>query len=150
MEKKQVNIFAVLFGIYCAVMFFLRFNRAGAFEGVDYWEQVSMSCSLTPFHTIRQYLRLWNLNPQLHRLAVINLVGNVVMFIPPGTLLPLVFRRLRSFWKTMLCTTGIIIAVELTQLFTLLGSCDIDDLILNLLGASIGYFFYRLFLKRST
>ena len=109
-----------------------------------------MSYSLTPFHTIRQYLRLWNLNPQLHRLAVINLVGNVVMFIPLGTLLPLVFRRLHSFWKTMLCTTGIIIAVELTQLFTLLGSCDIDDLILNLLGASIGYFFYRLFLKRST
>lgn len=148
MEKKQVNIYAMLFGIYCAVMLYLLFNRSGAIEGVDYWEQISMSYSLTPLKTIRQYLRLLELRPQLQRLAVINLVGNVVMFIPLGALLPMVFEKLRAFWKTFLCTAGIIIAVELTQLFTLLGSCDIDDLLLNLLGASMGYGLYRLFLKK--
>lgn len=148
MEKKQVNIYAMVFGIYCAVMLYLLFNRSGATPGVDYWDQVSMSYSLTPLRTIRQYLRLLGLRPQLQRLAVINLVGNVVMFIPLGLLLPLVFQKLRAYWKTFLCTAGIIIAVELTQLFTLLGSCDIDDLILNLLGASIGYCLYRLFLKK--
>jgi glycopeptide antibiotics resistance protein len=29
--------------------------------------------------------------------------------------------------------------VEILQLFTLLGYCDVDDLILNTLGAAIGY-----------
>ena len=33
----------------------------------------------------------------------------------------------------------VIIAIELIQLFSLKGMCDIDDLILNLLGVSIGY-----------
>lgn len=148
MEKKQVNIYTVLFGIYCAVMLYLLFNRSGAIEGIDYWEQISMSYSLTPLKTIRQYLRLLGLRPHLQRLAVINLVGNVVMFIPLGALLPMVFEKLRAYWKAFLCTAGIIIAVELTQLFTLLGSCDIDDLLLNLLGASMGYGLYRLFLKK--
>ena len=40
-------------------------------------------------------------------------------------------------------TLGIMLAVEVAQLFTLRGSFDVDDLILNLLGAAIGYLIYR-------
>ena len=39
--------------------------------------------------------------------------------------------------------TLLIAVVETTQLFTLLGSCDVDDLILNLLGAALGYGIYN-------
>lgn len=39
--------------------------------------------------------------------------------------------------------TGLI-AIELGQLFTLRGICDIDDLILNLLGASIGFAIWKI------
>ena len=45
----------------------------------------------------------------------------------------------QKVWRTMLACTGIICLVELCQMVTLLGTCDIDDLILNLLGCAIGY-----------
>lgn len=48
----------------------------------------------------------------------------------------------------MLLVGGIIVAVELLQLFTLLGSCDIDDLILNMIGAFLGYGLFRMVQKR--
>ena len=38
---------------------------------------------------------------------------------------------------------AIITAVELIQLFTLVGSCDVDDLILNVIGSAIGYGFHK-------
>ena len=38
---------------------------------------------------------------------------------------------------------GIIVIIELIQLFTLLGSCDIDDLLLNTIGAVIGWLLWR-------
>ena len=76
-------------------------------------------------------------------MAVINLGGNIIMFIPLGFLLPKVFRKLSSLPRILLITAGIITAVELIQLFTLVGSCDIDDLILNVLGAALGYLIHN-------
>ena len=52
--------------------------------------------------------------------------------------------KLQKLWKTLLCVTLMITAVELAQLFTLVGSCDVDDLLLNLLGAGLGYGLYKL------
>ena len=36
-------------------------------------------------------------------------------------------------------SASVIVLVELTQLFTTLGFCDVDDLIFNLTGAALGY-----------
>ena len=54
------------------------------------------------------------------------------------------FQRLGRLWKTLLVSAAIIIAVEAIQLVTLLGHCDVDDLILNLIGVTIGYLLYAL------
>ena len=45
------------------------------------------------------------------------------------------------FWFLLTCTAAIVL-VELVQLLSLLGSCDIDDLILNLLGMIIGFLLF--------
>ena len=81
--------------------------------------------------------------PYLVRAALINLLGNVVMFVPLGLFLPLIFTKLRKLWRTLFTVTLLIAVVEIAQLFTLLGSCDVDDLILNLLGAALGYGIYN-------
>ena len=70
------------------------------------------------------------------------------MFIPLGFGLPWVYKRLRRFWKTLLTAAGLIVCVELVQLVTLLGHCDVDDLILNLIGVSMGYLLWALTLRR--
>ena len=79
--------------------------------------------------------------------AIINLVGNVIMFIPLGFCLPMLWKKQRTLWKTLLTTALIITLVELIQLLTLVGSCDTDDLILNVLGSAIGYGLFKMFQK---
>ncbi|MGM9987627.1 MAG: VanZ family protein [Bacillaceae bacterium] len=66
------------------------------------------------------------------------LLLNILMFVPLGVLLPMIFKSLRSFWKLALCTLSITILIEVLQYFT--GrSADIDDVIMNGLGGIIGY-----------
>ena len=143
METRHRKLHIFLFCIYSALMLNLLFNRAGGIEGMDYWKQIRANLNLEPFHTIRLFLRV--LDKQAYSsAAAINLAGNVIMFIPLGFLLPRVFPKLRKFWRCMMATALIITAVELTQLFTLLGSCDIDDLILNVIGAAAGYILHKL------
>ena len=138
METRHRKLHILLFCIYSGFMLYLLFNRAGGIEGMDYWKQIRANLNLEPFHTIRLFLNV--LDQQAYSsAAIINLGGNVIMFIPLGFFLPRVFPALRNFWLTIFATALIIIAVELTQLFTLLGTCDIDDLILNVIGAAIGY-----------
>lgn len=140
MDDKRRKQNTALFCIYWALMLVLLFHRSGRIEGVPYWEQVDMSINLVPFRTVAQYLRLLRSSREIWvQLAVINLFGNVIMFIPLGFFLPRVFQQLQKLWKTLLTTALTISLIELIQLFTLLGSCDIDDLLLNLLGAAIGY-----------
>lgn len=104
-----------------------------------------MGYNLKPFHTIRLYLPLLHREPEsdLFRQAVVNLVGNVVMFVPLGMFLPAWVKK-PSFWKILLTGAAVICLIELLQLVTLLGCCDVDDLLLNLVGVSLGYGLYRL------
>ena len=73
--------------------------------------------------------------------CVRNARGNFVLFLPLGILLPLVWRRLR-FWRGLLIALAVSISIELLQyLSTAWGSyrtADINDVILNCVGASIG------------
>ena len=73
-----------------------------------------------------------------YRRMVIQLLCNIGMFIPFGLLCPVVFKRTRAWWKTVLTAFGTSFLIEFIQYF--IGrSCDIDDLIMNTLGACIGY-----------
>ena len=138
----------VLFGAYCALMLYLLFfqRRAPLFDG-SYAETLLSNLNLKPGFEIARFLRVWN-DPAYHRAAIINLLGNIGMFIPLGFCLPWVHARLRRWWKTLLAAACIIICVELVQLVTLLGHCDVDDLILNLIGAAIGYAIWFLTLRK--
>ena len=136
------NIWKVLFGVYCAVMLWLLFDRQRGLPDMDYWLQLRQNMNLEPFHTIRLFWAALDME-EYHHQAVINLGGNVLMFIPLGVFLPLLWKGLRKWWRTWLATLAIMLVVELTQLFTLRGSFDVDDLILNLLGAAMGYIIYR-------
>lgn len=74
--------------------------------------------------------------------VVKDILGNVVAFVPAGVLLPLGwprFRRLRSTLFTVAVFTG---SVEGLQLFTD-AIPNFDDVLLNIVGAAIGYGTYR-------
>lgn len=128
--------------LYSLFMLWLLFGRsAGWIEGLTYEEQLGYNRNLKPFFTIGNYL--WVVfhsnNAYLVRHCFINLAGNVLLFIPVGFLLPKVSKALRNFFRFFLLCFAIMLAVELLQLVTLLGSFDVDDLILNLAGMSLGF-----------
>lgn len=141
MRNRRMN--TALFLAYCALMLWLLFDRPGYEPGIPYWEQAAEHLNLIPFRTLRLFGELLVSGVRSYiRMAVINLGGNVIMFIPLGFLLPRVFPHLTSLPRVLLVTAVLITAVEITQLFTLVGSCDIDDLILNVIGSAIGYVFH--------
>ena len=137
---KKNRIWSILFGLYSALMLWLLFDRIGYVKGIPYGQQLKLN--LLPLRTIRLFLEVLD-HPRYWVDAVVNLLGNILMFIPLGFLLPTVFPKLGKFWKTLLAATMIVIGVEVAQLLTLLGTCDIDDLILNLIGAAVGYGIYK-------
>ncbi len=68
----------------------------------------------------------------------INVFGNVIAFIPVGILFPFCYKKIDSFWKTVLVGFGFTCAIETLQLFLIDRCSDVDDLILNTFGAVIG------------
>ena len=137
---KRNRIWIALFGLYGALMLWLLFDRPGYDPTVPYWDQVAMQLNLVPFRTLRLFAGLLDSGVRSHiYMAIINLGGNVIMFVPLGFLLPKVFPKLASLPRVLIATAAIISIVEIIQLFTLVGCCDIDDLILNIPGAAIGY-----------
>jgi glycopeptide antibiotics resistance protein len=80
-------------------------------------------------------------NETAHSFCVRNARGNVLLFFPLGFLMPLVRRRL-GFWKGMQIAIALSGGIELVQyVSSAWGSyraADVNDVILNVLGASIG------------
>lgn len=71
---------------------------------------------------------------------------NILLFIPFGFLLPLLWGRYRPFWKTISCGFLLSLAIEFSQLFSRRIS-DIDDLLMNTLGAFAGWLLWLLLRK---
>ena len=80
-------------------------------------------------------------------LCMRNAAGNVALFFPLGILIPLVWRRL-TLWGGIRIAVALSFSIELLQyLSSALGSyraADVNDLILNVLGACLGLAFVAL------
>ena len=91
---------------------------------------IKNSLNLVPFRTIGEYFGKGDF-----RQFIINIAGNIVCLMPLGILLPLNFEKQRKTGAFLLTCGIIVLVIELLQFLTLTGSCDIDDLILNVAGA---------------
>ena len=111
---------------------FVNWNR----ELFDMYVQNSLN--LVPFKTVMQYFNRGTVSQ-----FAVNIVGNLICLMPLGILLPLNFEKQRRTWIFLLTCVLIVSAVEIIQFATLSGSCDIDDLILNVSGAFIIYLFTK-------
>lgn len=109
-----------------------NWERAVILEGLD-------TANFIPFKTIQMYIHYaYKLN------SFENLVGNVVVFLPFGYFLPYMGYR-KENWFTVLCQAFFFsMAIELFQLFSAFGAFDVDDLMLNTLGAVLGYLVYAM------
>jgi glycopeptide antibiotics resistance protein len=87
-----------------------------------------------PFVTIRVYLD--NLDSAFW---VSQAVGNVLLLLPIGLFGPIAIPWLGRWWRVLLLALVISISIELAQLFIPERSADVDDVMLNAVGALLGY-----------
>ncbi|SLK31194.1 Predicted integral membrane protein [Mycobacteroides abscessus subsp. abscessus] len=102
------------------------------------------SINLIPFSTILSYLALSNDQvSNWNQVSLINLLGNVLVFVPFGIFLPLIWKPFRTFTSLFWMSIFIPLFIEITQLF--IGrSTDIDDVILNAFGIIFGFCVYKI------
>lgn len=104
----------------------LRFNAAAI---------LPFRTDLVPFARLLKYRR---------RSTLLHMAENILMFIPSGILLPFLYRRLDRFWKAVGVGALMSLGIELAQLLLSTRMTDVNDLIMNTLGAAVGYGLYAL------
>ena len=119
-----------LLGVYLAVMFVTVFlsREPGSRQGID----------MTLFGT-------WGETPQAHAFVI----ENILLFVPFGILYPLAVSATdrkpdlskKIDWEKFTVLWGFLISVgiETVQLITERGYCQLDDVVMNTLGALVGY-----------
>jgi len=75
----------------------------------------------------------------------LNAVENILLFLPFGIFVPVLWRFFRQWWSLVLMAFITSMLIELTQLITARGFFELDDILLNTAGAWAGYLVFALF-----
>lgn len=144
--RREILLLTVVVYLLCVAILTLTPNagsrsRAEATAGIELHPNLaSLTCS--PPILPRA--------PNARSFCVQNAAGNVLLFFPLGILLPLVWGHLR-FWRGIQIAIVLSITIELVQYLSSYRSADVNDVILNALGASLGLVLvYLLRLRQGT
>lgn len=137
MNKNQVE--KVIWWAYIILLFAIVVKFKGSFAELrdritSYSSQEAVVFNVIPFRNIGvqiSHIAQW--------WALKNLLGNLLPFIPFGFLLPIAYPRIKAFFKVFLVGMFAVLFIEIFQYMTRLGSFDIDDIILNMVGVLSGY-----------
>ena len=126
--------FALYLGLLIYFLLFAEmFDRDMAYRRYSY--------NLEPFREIVRFIRY------RHKLGmtavVLNLAGNITVFIPFGIFVPVLFKPDMLLWQIVFSTMAASLVIEIIQLVFRVGSFDVDDILLNTLGGLIGACIYR-------
>lgn len=136
---KRQKLGWVLFILYlCLLAYFMffseSFGRTDTSRGYQY--------NLVPLKEISRYFTYYSvIGPMLF---LVNIVGNVAAFLPFGFFLPIISRRSKKWYNTCMLGFGFSLMLEALQLIFKVGSFDVDDMILNTLGAVLGYIAFQI------
>ncbi|OON87720.1 teicoplanin resistance protein VanZ [Oribacterium sp. C9] len=146
-RTRNQKIGWVLFVIYLLALFYLMFFSE--MEQRGFGAKTEYTYNLTPLLEIKRYLFF---SKQIgFRGVMLNLYGNIIGFMPFGFILGVISRRCRTHWyNAVICTYLLSYGIEMVQLITRAGSCDVDDIILNTLGGALGYLIFRYVLHKRT
>ena len=106
-----------------------------------YLETINRYTNLELLRSIRPFLRQVKTLPP-EDIIVNQITGNVLIFIPAGIFLPLYIKKQRRLRRFLLTSLLLILFIESSQVLTLLGSFDVDDILLNLIGCLTGWLFF--------
>lgn len=126
-------VIKILFIIYMSYLFYLVFLSSYYGRTV-----IHRNYNIIPFKTIGEFL-FFNHNI---RAILRNIGGNIAAFVPMGFLLPLGFPKMNKESKIFAVILAATLSIEISQFIFGVGTCDVDDVILNFIGGIIGYKIY--------
>ena len=146
-EKSKIRNFwlKALFTIYCLLLITILFlnneYRMGGFQNISTFSKEHFETSnIIPFATIIGYVSGMVSNDINTGIVIINLVTNLLLFAPMGFFIPMLFQdKIKNTKQFLIIIIILTFLVEIIQFITYRGSTDIDDIILNTIGASIVY-----------
>jgi glycopeptide antibiotics resistance protein len=145
-NREKYNFFLwSLFFAYCIIACWLLFFQVGATERASYF--TSRKIHYIPFESTFHSIKLAltnNFGPphKLHYryITIRNIIGNILLFLPWGVLAPLLFYKIQTIKKVIVCAAIISLCIEMAQFVFVVGVTDVDDVILNTLGALLGFY----------
>ncbi len=135
------------FSLYLVVLLTLMFvvsRFGGMAQGYSFQEKLQYMSNFVPFETIGSYVEAYQNGTMNTDIIVRNLGGNMIAFTPFGFFLPFLFKRLRKLVPFLLVFVSCLFVLEVAQLLTARGSFDVDDFILNVPSALLGWSIFML------
>lgn len=135
----------ILFAIYSLTLLFNLVNYRLLLMRPFSLEIFMRSSNFVPFKTIIQYF----INPDnlSFDIRVTNTVGILIAFIPFGFLLPILFKKIKTVKTIVGLTLLTSLSIEIFQVTLGGGSFDVDDILLETVGSTVGYIAITLLLK---
>ncbi|WP_121615521.1 VanZ family protein [Virgibacillus halodenitrificans] len=145
MEKFIKVILKISFIFYLVALVILLFigNRGYLYTDLTLLEYMKTSSNFVPFKTINTYFTAFVDNSMNRNIPIKNLVGNFFMLLPMGIYLPFLIKKIAGLGRFVLSMIVLLFFIEVIQLVTRRGSFDIDDFILNMIGALIGFAIWK-------
>ncbi len=144
-KKKNFKIYMLsLFLTYTAgLLYFTIFNSfyGREFIGMEWtisiFKNYIKNCNFIPFKTISFFISSFFIFSEqiTQKDILLNLVGNSICLIPLTLFVPFFIKKYSTLQKFSLFIIFVSFSIEVIQLITMTGSFDIDDIILNSLGA---------------
>lgn len=141
MKKLVKVIVGISFVLYILAMIILLFlgQRGYIWVDVTLLDYIKKSSNFVPFKTISTYIQAIIASSMNMDIPIKNLVCNLFMFLPMGIYLPFFINRINKISTFNIFMIILLFFIEAIQLVNRRGSFDIDDFILNILGALIGF-----------
>lgn len=143
-SKKAKRFVGIATIAYALVLIYVLFFRSiGATYPRTYSEYLKVMHNFIPFRSVSVLLTTPALSEQVIIRFAVNFLGNIVLFIPCGFLLPTCYKKAKSTRHFVVLSIMILFAIETIQILTMLGSFDIEDILLDMTGACVGFAGYR-------
>jgi glycopeptide antibiotics resistance protein len=150
MNETQRTLFKTIFGLYLLGLLYLLLLHQRRLDFSWWvlggwprlWQLMEPSVNWVPFRTLGGYLIRMNFAASI-RSVLVNVGGHLALFAPLGFFLPRLRSWFQNIWIFIFSVLMLVLLIEVLQLLSMSGAFDVDDVLLNTLGACLGFIFLR-------
>ncbi|MDP4144962.1 MAG: VanZ family protein [Bacillota bacterium] len=139
--KKGIGWQHYLFGYFFILYLMITLSRVVGFPSLSEWK----FCLSVGNPIFNPHINLVPFRDGID----ISSVLNIILFMPLGFLLPTLWKKYRSLWKTFCYGLSFSLIIEIGQLFVSHRATDVNDLIMNTLGTICGWVIFNIVKKVS-